>query len=283
MPVPPEIGPLLSAWTTLPEGKQPLGLGLRLVLSIVLAAVGVGAGYGIVTLFSVKSPFWHLAWPFGLGLAGFALTLAGTGFVHTCTYVGREGVARFVCKGNRDHVTTQEIFRFRDAINLRTSTTLHYRNGVYQNTSYTHTWTDINGQTRYTITGSHNSEAGTPPSGDDFHFARGSEIAWTMYLLEGAYRQVELGSAVLFNLSGGHWIRLGKGVIAFNLRGQPEEWQAEEVRAAEVKDGTVRILRHDAKEGWFSSQGVLKFPFNGLANAQLFFHLMEKVVGVPVS
>jgi hypothetical protein len=61
-----------------------------------------------------------------------------------------------------------------------------------------------------------------------------------------------------------------------------ERWDAVEIGRVLVSDGVVRIKRHDAEEGWFSSTGVFKCNFNDLPNAQLFFHLMEKVVGVPV-
>ena len=61
-----------------------------------------------------------------------------------------------------------------------------------------------------------------------------------------------------------------------------EQWDAAEVGIVNVDQGIVRIKRADAKEGWFSSHGVFKFSFDSLANAQLFFHLCEKLVGVPV-
>ena len=41
--------------------------------------------------------------------------------------------------------------------------------------------------------------------------------------------------------------------------------------------------RRDAKEGWFSSTGVFKFPYGSLANAQLFIFLVEKLVGVKIN
>ena len=45
----------------------------------------------------------------------------------------------------------------------------------------------------------------------------------------------------------------------------------------------VSILEPDAKEGWFSSHGVFKFPYGSLANAQLFLILMDKLVGVRIN
>jgi hypothetical protein len=43
------------------------------------------------------------------------------------------------------------------------------------------------------------------------------------------------------------------------------------------------IRRLDAKEGWFSSQGVFKFPYSQMANAQLFLILLDKFAGVHLT
>jgi hypothetical protein len=283
VPPPSEIGSLLSCDTTLRQGYQPLSLGARILRMVLGAAGGVLAGVLIDIFFGVKSDFWRVAWPLGLGLLALGFSLNMTRFTHTCTFVGTEGVGRFVCSGSREHLSTEEVFCFRDATDLRTSTTLHYTNGVYQNTNYSYVWTDVGGRRRYAITGSHSSEAGTPPTSDPYYYALAAEAAWTFYLLQNAYRQVTMGNTVLFNLKSEEWIRLGEGLIVFSNDGQPEEWEADEVRGATIQQGVVRILRKDAKEGWFSTRGVRKFSFDQMANAQLFFHMMEKVVGVPVN
>jgi hypothetical protein len=280
---PEEIGPLGSAYTTLRQGKQPMPLGMRLVAGGGAGLLGLVVGLVINQLFSVRSDFWQAAWPLGGGMLGVALVVWRTAFRHSCSYVGQEGVARFTCSGNRDNITEAEVFRFRDAAELRTSQTLHYTNSVYQNTSYNYRWTDVGGRLRYEISGSHNSEAGTPPSTDPYQFARAAEIAWTVYMFEQVYRQLELSGTVAFNLKGGRWIRLGPGVVIFGLSGEPEECPVDELDEASVKKGMVCIKRRDAREGWFSSSGVYRFSFDELANAQLFFHILEKVVGLPVS
>jgi hypothetical protein len=281
--VPLEIGPLRSAYTTLLQGQQPKSMGSRLLFAGAMAGLGVVLGLLIDKGFSVRNEFWAIAWPTVLSLLAFGISMAATGFSHTCTYVGTDGVARFVCSGSRENLATQEVFRFRDATDLRTATTLHYTNGVYQNTSYSFTWTDINGRSRHVISGSHNSEAGTPKSTDYFLYGKAAETAWTVYLFDNANRHIKLGNTVQFNLTGGQWLRLGPGLLVLNTAGQQEEWRAEDIRGATIHKGVVRILRNDAKEGWFSSKGVHKFSFDQLANAQLFFHMMEKVVGVPVN
>src|SRR5262249_6577372 len=119
----------------------------------------------------------------GLGAIGATLAVYLTRFKHTCSYVGRDGVARFVCSGDRTQLTVAEVFCFRDATELRTSQTRHYMNGAYQGTDYTFSWTDINGLTKYVIHGRHKSEQGRPPTGDKFHLAVAAEVAWTMHLL----------------------------------------------------------------------------------------------------
>jgi hypothetical protein len=278
---PAEIGPIFSAYTTLREGKKPYSLGARLLGTGVAGSLGLGLGVLIVLGASVRNEFWQVVWPVGLTILIAGLALLATNFSHTSTYVGRDGVARFKCRNSRENVTA-EVFRFRDATELRTSQTVHYVNGVYQNTTYSFQWTDVGGRTRYTIAGQHRSKQGNPPSTDAFHFARAAEFAWTYYLLGEVHQRLGLGGSVAFNLKGGHWVRLAPSGISFCVGGEPEEWDAADIAAAHLEQGMVRIKRNDAREGWFSSSGVLKFPFDSLANAQLFFHLLQKLVGVPV-
>ena len=133
-PAPRSIGPLRSAWTTLRAGKEPLNPGVRLLL---IFAVGVGVlllGVGVVMVCQIGDDFWAVAIPIGSGGLAALITWGVTRFSHSCTYVGRDGVARFVCAGSRERLTTQEVFSFRDAVDLRTAQTHYYRNGVYQNT-----------------------------------------------------------------------------------------------------------------------------------------------------
>lgn len=279
---PAEIGPITSVYTTLTGGQRPWSPGARLIAIGFSGLGGLVVGALIVVLCTLKDGFWQFLWPtVGSGL-GALIAYGVTRFSHTCTYVGREGIAKFTCTGTRDNIASSETFRFRDATELRTSQTLRYVNGVYQNTTYTFTWSDVGGRARHVITGSHNSEKGEPPTGDLYHYARAAELAWTVYLLGQVQRQVDLAGSVAFNLKGGQWMRLGPQLLTYQLGGEPGEWRADEINGVQVDKGVVKIKRTDAKEGWFSSSGVLKFPFDSLANAQLFFHLVDRLLGVRV-
>jgi hypothetical protein len=261
---------------------QPWSVGARLLGAGLAGLAGLAAGALVVAVFGVVSGFWHVVWPLGGGVVGLVILLRTSRFNHTCTYVGREGVARFVCMSSRQNLTAKEFFRFRDATELRTSQTMHYVNGAYQNTSYTFTWTDVGGRCRYVISGTHTSKPGTPPSKDFYHFARAAEFAWTVYLSQQVFRQVELSGSVLFNLQGGKWVRLGPRTILFGLDGSPEECAAEDFAGVKVEKGAVIFRRKDARAGFFSSRGIYKFSFDHLANAQLFFHLLDRLVGIPM-
>ncbi len=278
---PAEIGPLTSAYTTLRRGQRPWSLAARLVLCTAATVGGLFIGAGIDLIFDLFPDFWFFVWPILGPLVGFLIAFFMTRFQHTLSYVGEEGVARYVCSGSRDNVTTKEIFCFRDATHLRITTTHHYNRGAYQHTSYNFVWTDVGGRKRYEITGTHNSKNKMPPTKHAFHFARAAELAWTIFLLEDSRRKLETAGGVSFPLKGRQSIRICPGRIIFHMKEEePIEWEADEVGDAVIQQGTVKIKRVDAKEGWFSSTGVVKFPFNNLANAQLFFHLLDKVIGV---
>jgi len=278
VPPPAEIGEVVSATTTLRKGTEPMSPGARLAVAMIAGAVGLFIG--VLIAVNLRTPFWQLFWPVVLGGLGLGIALLSTGFSHTCTYVGREGVANFMCEGNRDTLTRQEVFCFRDALELRTAQTRHYYNGAYTGTAYTFTWTDISGVVRFAINGRYKNEKGLPQPTDKFHFAISAESAWTMYLIRQMEAQLQLGSAITFNISRDEWVRVSPGHLRFSFKGQLVDCPVEEIGEARVDQGMFIIKRVDAKEGWFSSQGVFKFPYNQLANAQLFLILLDKFAGV---
>ena len=280
---PPDIGPVVSAYSTLRHGVEPWSGAGRLGLAAGVGGAGLLLGFLIVLAADPFDSVWYIVWSLAFAALFAGIALLCTGFKHTCSYVGRDGVARFTCTGNRDVISVAEVFRFRDAAELRPSQTRHYYNGAYTGTSYSHSWSDVGGRKRYVISGRHKNEKGNPPSTDPYQFARAAEIQWTIYLLDETYRTIELNGTVLFNLTGGQWVRLGKGFMILSTGGDGAQWEADEISQVNVNQGVVRIKRSDAQEGWFSSQGVFKFSFDSLANAQLFFHLCEKLVGVAVA
>ena len=96
----------------------------------------------------------------------------------------------------------------------------------------------MGGRKRYAISGAHNSQNNTPPPTHYFHFARAAELAWTVYLSEDVDRQLQLSGSIHFNLTGGQWIRLGRGFLHLGFGGQPTELDARDVGAVQVQKGS---------------------------------------------
>src|SRR5205807_398476 len=131
----------------------------------------------------------------------------------------------------------------------------HYTNGVYQNTTYNYTWTDVAKQKRFLIQGSHRHEKGSPPAKDPYHFALASELAWTVYLLNQSEAQLTLGGKITFRLKGNDVIKIARDYLKLDIRGRVEELSARDIGDARIDQGAFVIEAADAQKGWFSSTG----------------------------
>lgn len=260
---PDAIGPVLSATTTLRLGKRPMPPISR------LAIAGFAGSTAVALLGLVPEPV-----PAALQ-AGAFLVLAGlvwllTRFVHRCSYVGCDGVARFTCKGDRGRITGSELFVFLDAEALRTEQTKHYHNGVYTGTSYRFTWTDDEGAKWFVLSGTYQGKDKPPKPKDAFHFAAAAERAWTDHRLIQAGYELESRGEVRFRIGKSDWLALGRGFLAYHHKDQTERWSAAEIGDIRIDDGTLKIKRVDAREGWFRSDGVWKITYPALENALVF-------------
>jgi hypothetical protein len=279
---PEEIGPIFSAHTTLRANATPWSAGARLIATGLAGFAGLAAGSLIVLVARPRAELWHIVWPTaGCALAALLARIV-TRFSHVCTYVGRDGVARFSCAGTRERIVGSEPFLFRDAAELRTSQTVRYNHGSYQGTDYTFTWADSGGRTRYAIVGTYRNAKGFPPTTDAFHYGRAAETAWTTHLLGRMDKTLQEKGYVDFALVKGRRLRLRPGFLTMEVGGEPVEWAASEIGAIAVDRQTVKIKRADAEEGWFSSTGVVKFSLDSFGNAQLFFRLAERMLGLHI-
>jgi len=245
-------------------------------------AGAVGLALGIVIGVAAKAGAAMVLLALLLAGIGIGIVILCTGFKHTCTYVGKEGVARYTCKGSRDNVTGR-VFTFKDAAELRTQQTRHYTNNVYQGTNYTFTWSDLAGREAFKISGTHKAEQGNPPAKDPFHFAAAAEQAWTIYLLDQVQAQLQMQGNIFFGLGGKNWVKLAEEFISVHMNGTTTECHAEDIAEVRIEQGMVEVRRKDAKKGWFSSTGIFRFPYGTLANAHLFLILMDKLVGVRIN
>lgn len=283
---PPEIGMLISAFTTLQKGRRPRPVVLRLLVGILV----FGFSYVAIAAFVAA-----LRWPlrmiaddvaFVLVIPGLVSLLFGAcgfwylRFSHACTYIGAKGIAWYQCAGSRDRLTRSDVFRFKDASDLRTSQMRHYYNGVYTGTNYSYTWSNEKGKTIYTLSGRYKSEAGTPKVSDPYYFALAAEAAWSQYLLKNIDRLTDDDDMVFFALTRGNYIQIGKDLFILKLGKDTIELEADDIEQVMVENGIVYIKEVGGKQGWFSNTGVHQFAYQDLGNAQFFSFAMDKMLGI---
>src|SRR5690606_28868065 len=121
-----------------------------------------------------------------------------------------------------------------------------------------------------------------PKPKDPFHFAESAELAWSLYLLDRMQEELKRDGALRFPLGGADFVAVGPGFLVLSRKGTQERWGVDEIGGIAVNDGTLKIKRIDAKEGWFSSQGVFQFPYQQMANARLFLLSINRMLGYTV-
>ncbi len=175
---PPEIGPLISAHSTLRHGQPPNRTGDRFWSAFGTAFLGWIAGIMVNGVFSVNSDFWGVIWILGLPTAGFIWTWTSTKVRHTCSYIGANGAARFCAENVRENIVFGEVLHFSSATHFVPNILHRKEYGTYAQTAYSMVWYDSNRQPIFCIEGEHRYQDNLPPIDDDYHYAVAAATAW---------------------------------------------------------------------------------------------------------
>lgn len=274
---PPALGPVITAWSTLNQGKTPWSIGLRL---LVAAAVGFILPVGCIVLAmaaqdQVAPGVWLVLLTVGLGITAIAFFL--TAFRHTCSYVGEKGIARFKIRGDVESQPAEEILLFRNAASLTAGQTRNYVNGAYTGTTYDFRWLGGHGETLLRLKGQYKSKTGNPKPKDPFHFAQSAENAWNVAILDRLQAELNQHGSVEFGVNQRDAVRVGPGFIEFDFKGQVDRVPAHAIKTLNINDGVFVIHTKEAR--WFGSRGKFSFNYNQLTNASLFIFALENLLG----
>ncbi|MBX9682072.1 MAG: hypothetical protein K2X38_25210 [Gemmataceae bacterium] len=279
---PVELGSLYSAECSLMKGVKPMDPAMRWALIFFVTVVGIALGAGIALAFRPVHPLMLAAILGSIGgLLGFLIVFFSTRFSHTCTFVGREGVANYHCTGSTDNFS-ENLFLFANAVELRIAQTRHYTNGIYTGTNYSFTWSDDSGGPVFTIAGGHKSEKGEPPPNDYFHYALAAEGAWSDYLARNIDLIMGRDESLYFGLDGKNFVRVGRDFLEISMKGNAARLFAEDIDYVQIQDGMVSIWERGGKRGWFSKKGIHDFAFASLGNARFFLFAVERMLGIPI-
>jgi hypothetical protein len=269
-PAPPEIGPLISAYSTLRKTETPQAKRMHRIIK--RAAIGGGISTAIAL---AGGALWVV--PVGLAIGG----AFGLGGKQTLTYVGKLGVARFQVAKSRAVVTRQLLFLFQSAKSLRRSGTVKYVNAIYTGTGWAVAWSDATGKPVCAESGEYYL---TPKPQHPYNFWLMAERAWSEYLMEGPLQdEINRTGAVRFEIKGPNWVTVGPGFVELSFGGKIARCDHEDIEAISLREGYFRIKRKDAKVGWFSSTGVFGFQYSEMPNAFVFRILIERLLGVPMT
>jgi hypothetical protein len=282
---PSEIRTVLSAYTSLRKGAGPRGLVVGVLAAAGLGGAGFGALWVLMRLLEPKDLSAAVAGGvFGAFLGG----LIGWGlarFKHVCSYVGQEGIARFVCSGRRGRVTEAEVLLFSRAAEVRTILNRRYQNGVYRGTEFSFDWTDDNGTVCFQITGKfyYNYRGENPWLHAPYQWGLAAESAWTRYQFDRVRDEIVRNGFARFNLTRGDFLRVGPGVLELALASRNIRCEIANVEKLALSEGVYTLMLRGGREGFFSSPGVFKFSRDSVANAQLFELVLESIGGLRIS
>lgn len=191
------------------------------------------------------------------------------------SYVGTNGLQEYV----KNHLTgpKSSVVRFDECTQLQVARTRHFYNGVYTGTQYSYVWWGPSGQRAFTIAGSYNDQQTRVP-GEPVSFAFAAESAWTAHKIADVDRQIATTGMARFNV-GADYVGIGKGFLEVGWRGQTVRLPRPEIQSLTFERGWLVIKRLGAQEGWFSSDGVFRFPVSNMADLQVFMIVLAEQTG----
>ncbi|WP_166826810.1 hypothetical protein [Thalassoroseus pseudoceratinae] len=280
-PPPAEIGKVLSAWSSLKEGKEPHS-GLVQLLIVGMVAIGITLALLVIaaaTFGGLDPDVVYISIGFGL-LAGI-ITYFVSIFRHQCSYVGEQGVAILKIRGDWDSEIKEQLLLFEDAVSLNAAQTRNYTNGIYTGTSYDFTWKNGAGERLMRLNGNYHSKTGNPKEKSPFHLARMAEHAWNIHLTDRLQDELDEYGYVEFLVNKKDAVRVGPQFIEFCFKGRTERVPAHAIKNLSINNGIFAIHTNEAK--WFSSKGKFSFNYSSLANAGMFIFSLERLLGYEFS
>jgi hypothetical protein len=282
-PRPEEIGAVWSGDTTLRKHQRPWPR-WAVTTSISIGAV-LGLLAGIVGFLSFGADWWlwKACWVVVGLLVGLFVGMGVSSFMHRLTYVGEQGIATISCMNARDQVDSSKLFLFKDADDLWTVITNHYKLGVRVRTTWSYAWHTREGKSVKRWSGTYFDKE--PKSSEDYYLARATAAAWADFQQARLAEPLNRGERVRFVMKRpGDWIDLALGSITFCQGAPPVTWTKDEIDTVEAgKEDAVVFKHHRRSEGLLSSEGVQTIKAHELANAEVFFRVLPRTIGFSVN
>jgi hypothetical protein len=279
---PPEIGPVLSAWSTLKAGTFVWPIWLRVAL---YAALSLLAGFVAIhftdPLIDASAPdawiphsiIWILSAAGGLVALWLVKVPRAT---HECTYVGRDGVAMFTLRSGRV-VRPFRVLPFGSAHGLYRSDTHQYLNGaIYGGTSFHFTWRDAHGQELHTWSGGHTEKGRAPRRRSVHELASAAERAWNQHRIRRAATEIATHGYTEFRTLRKAVIRVAPGFVEISDgKGGAHRLTRAHAPAVDLHNGRLSIQTDDASV--FGRGRAYTLPAGDVADVAVLLTVVETV------
>lgn len=289
----PRIGTLVSlqtnrtrsGWKKMTQAEQSPRIALAVIALIVGGVLGVAITGGAVREIAMSGyPQLMLYQTPLLVIAGVVGAVVPTVLVIVAAMLTRKKRASFV--GTAGLMSWSQglfgpssaVLAFDDANELRVKRVRQHVNGGYTGTHYNYRWTARDGREVFHIHGSYFDTAAIPPH-DPVTFAFAAERAWTKHKIAQIDRALRAEGVARF-ASGRDTIGVGKGFVELHAGGRIERIGRPEIASIQAWQGQLIIKRIGATEGFFSSEGVFKFPIANMADFTVFAITLEEQVGI---
>jgi hypothetical protein len=287
---PPGIGQVLSAHTTLKKHQREKSLINIILFAMALLVVVVGLIVTVILVPGNGRPGglqpgdepWLIILTVIIGLGTAAVFARWIRFVHTCTYVGKKGIAVFQCSFRRSNLLRSEVMHFEDAVEVRTIPTRQFMGGIIGVDEFAYTWLTAEGEVIFRVI-VRRPRAGQRTQIDEFyHFGVMAERAWTEHLARDIEEVIEDDELLYFQLQYGDYVQVGNGRLLLMRGGQPIELPAGRIAKVAAGENVITIWEVGAPLHAHVGPGIHMIGRHDLANAEFFLVALEKLLGVRV-
>jgi hypothetical protein len=274
-----------SGWKKMTQAEKGPRIGLGVVAFVVGGLLGVAGGGALVHEIAMSGyPQMMLYETPIVVVLGVLGCVVPTAFVIAAALLTRKKRATFVgTSGLMDWSAgllgpSATVLSFDEAHELRVQRTRQFVNGGYTGTFYNYSFTGRDGRQVFRIHGSYRDTDPIPPH-DQVAFAFAAERAWTKHKIAQIDRALRTEGVARF-ASGRDTIGIGKGFLELHAGGKIERISRPEIQSIQAWQGTLIVKRTGAKEGFFSSEGVFKFPISQMADFTVFAITLEEQLGI---
>ncbi|MEA2711033.1 MAG: hypothetical protein QOF78_3634 [Phycisphaerales bacterium] len=276
-PPPPQIGTVISAESSLKQGKGGLPFIVRLIIALLAAGAVVAACMWAASGMRRQDGESLVIIGYIMAAIAAAIAMFVTRFKARCTYVGERGAIRYTLTRSRNATPKIELLLFDDAAEVHAAQTRQFLNGVYTHTAYDYDWTDAAGKRLLRVKGQHRGNNAPPKPGDAWHFANAAENAWSEHFLARAQQQLKDEGSIAFRIDKRRVVRVGPGFLEFHFGEAPQRVTAEEIASVGLGGGHFSFKHKDAK--WYSRSGKYTFSYGAMGNGKVFLFALEKLMG----